>query len=507
MTAENARLVLDFDFTVGKTDDRLFGSFIEHLGRAVYGGIYEPAHPLADEQGFRRDVRDLVTELHIPLIRYPGGNFVSSFNWEDSVGPVDLRPRRLDLAWRSVEPNTFGLNEFMSWTKTVGASAMMAINLGTRGLDAASALIEYCNHPGGSYWSELRKSHGVREPHNIRLWCLGNEMDGPWQVGQKTAGEYGRIAFETAKAVKLFDPELEVVACGSSYPGLPTFPEWEETVLDHCYEKVDYLSLHQYQNNNADDLATYLAASQGMDRFIDTVISTCDYVQAKKRSKRKMMLSFDEWNIWFHTLASDRKQEPWKIGPHLLEDVYTFEDALVVGCLLNSLLRHAHRVKIACLAQLVNVIAPIMTEDGGAAWKQTIYWPFYYASRYGRGTVLDLRLDSGFYENPEYGETMYLDVGAVMDEEESFLTVFIINRHVDQPVKLSYTFSSQRVSGLCEHVELAGFHPKAVNTASEQDVVLPRYSQGTLFTAAAGWESVLKPLSWNMIRFMLKVNE
>jgi len=502
MNTISARIHLDAEFIIGETDERLFGSFLEHLGRAIYGGIYEPGHPEADGKGFRKDVLALVKELKVPLVRYPGGNFVSSFNWEDSVGPVEKRPRRLDLAWRSVEPNEFGLNEFMSWAKEAGTQAMMAVNLGTRGVEAASALVEYCNHASGSYWSDLRISHGVKTPHNIRLWCLGNEMDGPWQVGQKTPDEYGRLAFETAKAIKLFNPSLELVACGSSAPSMPTFPQWESTVLGHCYDKVDYLSMHQYQNNHSDNSATFLACSRGMDAFIDSVVSTCDYVKAKKRSKKTMMLSFDEWNVWFHSNASDRKQKPWNVGSHLLEDVYTFEDALVVGCLLNSLLRHADRVKVACLAQLVNVIAPIMTENGGPSWKQAIYWPFYYASVYGRGTVLNPRLSVAHYENETYGETPYLDATAVRDEEGKYLTLFLINRHPEESINVSYSLGGIATSGKASHLELAGFDLKAVNTARTPDAVKPVVSNGTK-QSADGWASNLRPLSWNMIRIEL----
>jgi alpha-N-arabinofuranosidase len=307
---KQAHMHLDREFIRATIDDRLFGSFIEHLGRAVYGGIYEPGHPTSGSDGFRGDVRELVRELHVPLIRYPGGNFVSAFDWEDSVGPIAQRPRRLDLAWRTVEPNTVGLNEFAAWAKGVGAEVMIALNLGTRGIDAARNLVEYCNHPGGSRWSDLRRSHGQSSPHGFKVWCLGNEMDGPWQVGYKSADEVG-------KALKLFDPSLELVACGSSNMKMPTFPRWEATVLD---------------------------------RFIRTVVSTTDYVKAKKRSKRTVNLSFDEWNVWFHSRQADEAVAPWTVGPRLLEDVYTFEDALVVGCCLITLLRHADRVRIACLA-------------------------------------------------------------------------------------------------------------------------------------------------------------
>jgi len=489
-----AKLHLDKEFTVGAVDKRVYGSFIEHLGRAVYGGIYEPGHPKADKNGFRQDVVELIRELDVPVVRYPGGNFVSSFQWEDSVGPVEKRPRRLDLAWKAVEPNLFGLNEFMAWTKQAKTDAMMAINLGTRGIDAASALVEYANHPGGSYWSDLRRSHGVKDPHNIKLWCLGNELDGPWQVGQKTPDEYGRIAFETAKALKLFDPTLELVAVGSSNGKMPTFPQWEATVLDHCYDKVDYISVHQYFENHADDLPTFLGSSLAMDRFIDTVVATCDFAQAKKRGSKKIHLSFDEYNVWFHSNAADKKLDPWTVGPAQLEDVYTFEDALVVGTLLNTLLRHADRVKIACMAQLVNVIAPIMTRNGGPAWKQTIYWPLYHASKFGRGTSLQVRTETGVYDNKTYGDVPWLDASAVLAEDGKSLTVFAVNRSAKEPLVLDTRFAGLEQLKLTSHTVLRNGDNKAVNDEKHPNRVAPEELK-------VGGELALPPLSWNVLRF------
>ena len=494
-------LILDRDYKIGEVDRRLFGSFIEHLGRAIYGGIYEPGHPEADERGFRRDVLALVRELGVPVVRYPGGNFVCSFDWEDSVGPVEERPRRLDLAWRAVEPNLFGLNEFMAWTKEAGTEAMMALNLGTRGVDAARNLLEYCNHPGGSYWSDLRKSHGSREPHGIKLWCLGNEMDGPWQVGQKTADEYGRLAGETAKAMRLFDPSLELVACGSSFAAMPTFPDWEAPVLDRCYDQVDYLSLHSYYGNKADDLPEYLADSIGMGEFIDSVAGACDFVKAKKRSRKTMMLSFDEWNVWFHTSADDRHADPWRIGPPLLEEAYTFEDALVVGCLLITLLKRANRVKIACLAQLVNVIAPISTTNGGSAWRQTIFYPFLHASRYARGLSLDLRAERApAYESRRFGAVPYVDAAATVDEEAGEMAVFAVNRSPAEGANLELRLGGYEGWAVVEGIELAGAHPKAVNTAARPDSVLPRRLDAGARIDGGVLRARLAPLSWNVIR-------
>lgn len=486
-------------FVRGLVDPRLFSSFVEQLGRAVYGGVYEVGHPTADDEGFRGDVMGMVRELDVPMVRFPGGNYVSNFNWEDSVGPKDERPTRLDLAWKALDPNQFGLQEFMHWAKKVGTEPMMVINLGTRGLAEAKELVEYCNHPKGSTLSELRISHGSEEPYGIKLWGLGNEMDGPWQVGHKTAQEYGRLASEVGKAIKLFDPSLELVACGSSNSDMPTFPTWEETVLDHTYEVADYLSLHMYFRNDAKDIETFLACSVSMDAFIETVVNVCDYVKAKKRSKKTMYLCFDEWNVWFHSQAKDKQQPAWMVGPSLLEDVYTFEDALVVGCLLNSLLRHADRVKIACLAQLVNTIAPIMTETGGKAWRQTIYWPFYYASKYGRGEVLECKVDVPTYENAQYGTIPYADTTLVYHRDTGELDLFVINRHLSEPLVLALDLSDFGSDlNLVEHIALEHADLYAVNDKENPENVKPKQVQQA---KTDGSEMVLAPLTWNLLRF------
>ena len=377
-------------FRIGRVDDRVYGAFLEHLGRAIYTGIYEPDHPTADERGFRRDVLDLVRELNVPVTRYPGGNFVSAYNWEDGVGPKEGRPVALDYAWRTTETNQVGTDEFAAWCEAAGTELMLAVNLGSRGLDAARGLLEYCNHPGGSRWSDLRIKNGRRDPYNVRLWCLGNEMDGPWQVGHRTAYEYGRIANETAKAMKSFDSKLELVACGSSHSFMPTYPAWEATVLQECYENIEYVSLHMYFENYENDFLNFLAKPLVLDRYIQTVGGVIDYVKAKKRSTKEVYISFDEWNVWYHERRRDDqsfKTWDWPVAPPLLEENYNFEDALVVGCILNTFIRRADRVRIACIAQLVNAIAPITTEAGGRAFRQTIFYPYMLASRYGRGEV------------------------------------------------------------------------------------------------------------------------
>ena len=278
-------VVLKADAVIGETDPRLFGAFVEHLGRCVYGGIYEPGHKTADKQGFRHDVLALVHELAPTIMRYPGGNFVSGYNWEDGVGPVHKRPRRLDLAWMSTEPNTFGTNEFIDWCRLAKIEPMLAVNLGTRNGDAARNLLEYCNHPKGTAWSDLRRAHGWKRPHDVKFWCLGNEMDGPWQMEMKTAHEYGRIATEAAKMMRWIDPRIELAACGSSGRSMPTFGAWEDEVLQHTFEHVEYISLHTYVNDYAQDTPALLAAPDLMDTFIEEVVAIADSVAARTVQK------------------------------------------------------------------------------------------------------------------------------------------------------------------------------------------------------------------------------
>lgn len=499
---KRAKMTVDRAFKVAQVDKRIYGSFIEHLGRAVYDGIYQPGNPLSDEEGFRTDVLALVRELNVPIIRYPGGNFVSSFVWEDSVGPVDQRPKRLELAWRSLEKNEIGINEFSRWTQKADADVMMAINLGTRGIADACNLLEYCNHPGGTKYSDMRIRHGVKDPHNIKVWCLGNEMDGPWQLGHKTMHEYGRLAEETAKAMKLIDPTIELVSCGSSNREMPTFPEWEAVTLDYAYDFVDYVSLHQYYGNRNDDTADFLALSDDMDDFIRSVIATCDYVKAKKRGKKNINLSFDEWNVWFHSNEADddiMKNHPWQVAPSLLEDVYSFEDALLVGLMLITLIKHADRVKIACLAQLVNVIAPIMTEkDGGKAWKQTIFYPFLHASKYGRGTVLLPILNSPVHDTKEHEKVTDMDSVVVWNEEEEEAVIFAVNRNVKEDIELTVDIRSLQGYQVVEHIVLENSDMKICNRAGEETVIPKTVSRSSMDGGIM--TSILTKVSWNVIR-------
>ncbi len=503
-----AKMTLNSQYCISKIDNRVYGSFIEHLGRAVYDGIYCPDHPTADPYGFRTDLIEAVRPLNIPMVRYPGGNFVSGYRWEDGVGPKEYRPIRLERAWRSVETNEVGIQEFSQWCKQVDTQIMMAVNLGTRGIDDACNLLEYCNLPKGSQYSDLRVSHGIVDPYHIKTWCLGNEMDGPWQIGHKTAEEYGRLACETAHAMKQIDPNIELVSCGSSYPEMPTFPEWEAKTLEHTYDQVDYISLHQYLGDTTNDINDYLAKSLGMDSFIKTVISTCDYIKAKKRSSKTMMLSFDEWNIWYHSIDKDNTElelHPWQKAPALVEDIYTFADALVFGTMLITLLKHADRIKIACMAQLVNVLAPVMTApNGGPVWKQTIYWPFLHASKYGRGTVLYPHVESPKYDSKSFCDVPYLESAAVINDAKDEITIFAVNRNIQEELRLECNLQGFENCMLIEHISMTSDNLNATNSPN-QEVVAPQPASKSLIDENC-LLAPLSPASWNVIRLKTRLS-
>jgi alpha-L-arabinofuranosidase len=495
---KKAKISIGKEFKIGEVDKRIFGSFVEQWGRSVYGGIYEPGHPSANEKGFRQDVIDLVKELQVPIVRYPGGNFLSGYNWEDGIGPVEKRPKRLELAWHSTESNEFGTNEFADWAKDAQTEVMMAVNLGTRGPDAARTLVEYCNHPGGSYWSDLRRSHGYEKPHAIKTWCLGNEMDGPWQICRKTAEEYGRVASETAKVMKWVDPDIELVACGSSGSGMPTFAQWEATILEHTYEHVDYLSLHTYYKNDEKGTANFLARSMDMDYFIKSVISICDYIKAKTHSKKTINLSFDEWNVWYPTGMTDNIR--WKSCQPINENIYDLQDALVVGCMLITMLKHADRVKMACMAQLVNTIAPIMTVTGGGSWRNTIFYPYLHTSIYGRGQVLQSIVKSPVYDSADFCDVPYLECVTIYNEEKEELTIFAVNRDLEEAILVETDLRDFAGYKVIEHLVLENEDMKAVNTLENPTNVVPHKGGKTAIEDGTA-KSVLNKLSWNVIRF------
>jgi alpha-N-arabinofuranosidase len=471
-----ARVYVDPAQTIAPLDRNLYGSFIEHLGRSVYGGIYEPGSTLADPNGFRRDVLQEVKKMGVPIIRYPGGNFVSGYNWLDGVGPKDKRPVVLDRAWNTIEPNQFGTNEFIQWCRLVGSEPLLGLNLGTGTPEMAAALVEYCNLERGTKWSELRRRHGIEQPHNIKHWCLGNEMDGPWQIGHMPAREYGLKARDCANQMRMVDPSLQLIACGSSNPLMPTYLEWDRQVLEECYDQVDGISLHCYyrnddrENGTNGDTARFLTFNLAMENQIAEIAGVCDYVRARKRAQKKLYLSFDEWNVWYRARDGDGHRQR---APHLLEEVYDLEDALLVGGFVNSLMRHADRVRIACLAQLVNVIAPITTNESGFI-RHTIYYPYAWALQCARGDVLDLAVDSPTYAVPGNEAVPYLDVAATLDKGSGALALFILNRDLNKARDIEVVWRESPPQRVTVSQVLTGTDLKAFNSFENPTRVAPQ---------------------------------
>lgn len=500
-----AKAINNINFKKGEINPDIYGSFVEHMGRVVYTGIYEPGHPQADEKGFRRDVIDKVNEMGVTCIRYPGGNFVSNYDWRDGVGPKELRPRKRELAWKSIETNEFGTDEFMQWLKNVNAEPIFATNLGIGNEENGISFLEYCNMPEGTFYSDMRVKNGVKEPYKIKKWCLGNEMDGIWQLGHKDAEDYGKLAARTAHAMKSLDDSIELVVCGSSNTGMATYTDWERTVLEYTYEFVDYIALHQYYGGQEFGTAEFLAQSLDFEQYIKTVIGICDTVKSKKRGKKDINISIDEWGVWEipgEEVADDVQNSNWQVAPSLGEQIYTLEDSLLFASMLMAMLKNCDRVKVACQSLLTNISSAIMTEKGGESWVQPIYFPFAYMSKYARGTVLETAGDMPTYESKKYGDVPVLDIVAVLNGERNELVYFIVNRTAEQ-VEFEVQIEDIEVKALAEWVVLQHDDIKAVNLENHENVV-PR-NKDVSHVAKNGEkiekDYVIDPYSWNMIRF------
>ena len=470
----SARVYLDFERTVGEISPTLFGGFAEHLGRCIYGGIYDPASPQAGPDGLRRDVLAALRELNFSHIRYPGGNFVSAYHWQDGVGPHEQRPRRRELVWQAIETNQFGLNEFIGFCRALQTEPMLGLNFGTGTLDDAANLVEYCNAPVGTLYADLRAAHGFREPHAVKYWCLGNEMDGPWQVGHMDAAAYAVKSREAAKMMKLHDASLQFTLCGSSGPGMPTFPEWDRQVLEVAWEQADYLSLHYYADNRDNDLASYLALTAQFEDQVDTLAAVLRYVRAKLRSKHAVYLSWDEWNIWYKNMTMGGG---WIEAPHQLEEVYNLEDALVAALWLNVFLRKCDVLKMACLAQIVNVIAPILTTTESLV-RQTIFYPFQLFRQFARGRALEPVTRSPLYATKRFGDMPLLDVSASYDAADGQHAVFLVNRSQAESLPVEITWQDAAPRQVLTIHQLAGTDPKAANTFEQPNTVVPAVLAG-----------------------------
>lgn len=496
------RIYADSRRVIAPLHREVFGSFLEHLGRAIYEGIYDPQSKLSDSNGFRKDVLDEIKKLGVPIIRYPGGNFVSGYNWLDGIGPKASRPAVLDKAWNSMNSNEFGTDEFLSWCRLVGTQPLLGLNLGTGTAEQAAALVEYCNLDKGTRWSELRRKNGISEPYKVQKWCLGNEMDGPWQIGHMTATEYGMKAEDAARQMRYVDPSLKLIACGSSGPGMPTYLEWDREVLEQCYDYVDAISLHRYFGNEGQetggDSSKFLALNLSMEKQIEEVAAVCDTVRGHKRSPKKLWLSFDEWNVWYRERTGDAVNGHRKNAPHLLEEVYNLEDALLVGGLINTLIRKADRVQLACLAQLINVIAPIMTNANGLL-RQTIYYPYSWALEFARGSALELLVESPTYDVSGIGAVSYVDAAATQQTDTGKIALFLLNRDLAKPrqVEIVWEGLSPRAG---DAVVLTGTDLKATNTFDAPARVTPQKAEKPS-TSGSRTTVELPPRSYTVVQW------
>lgn len=495
---KKAKAIVDKDFIISEIDDKVFSSFVEPLGRCVYGGLYEPGHPTADGDGFRQDVMKYIKPLNLTLNRFPGGNFTSTYRWEDGIGPKDKRPRRPEVAWQCIETNEFGLDEFARWSKKSGSDVMMTVNLATRGVLEAMDCVEYCNFKEGTYWADKRKENGFEEPLNYKYWCLSNEIDGVWQVGQKPGREYGLIAKEASKGMKLIDDKIQTVLAGSSSPGQDTFPAFDAEALEAAFDFVDYISVHHYIGNSEEDSPNYLAKPMVTDKYLENVAATIAYIKAKCRSSHDVYISFDEFNTWHSIAREERFEERWRIAPPLLEDTYTAEDALALGGMLLSVLRHADCVKIACVSELVNCISHLRTRNGGGCWALPPYYVFLHYSQYGRGTAMQTKVISDTYDSKNFTDVPYLDSQAVIDNEGN-ITVFAINRSLDTPLSLELVLRGFGEYHVDKHIVLTAEDPKATNTETEPENVIPTENGNALWEDGCV-KAVLDKMSWNVIR-------
>lgn len=507
---KEAKVIYDKDFVIGEVDRRLFGSFAEHLGRCLYGGFYEPGHQTSDKNGFRGDVKELIRELGVTGIRYPGGNFVSGYAWKDGVGPKNQRPHRKDLAWNVIETNEVGTNEFAALLKELDVDMLMTVNLGTGTPKEAGELVEYCNVSNGTYWSDKRREHGVEEPHNFKLWCLGNEMDGEWQICMHTAEEYARLCKETAKIVKWMDPSVETIACGSctNEPDHKPFGVWEQTVLEECYDYIDYLSLHRYFNYNPQKQLAYKMFDTEADipfffkdlqNYLDTVKGVCDYVKGKRCSDKTVYISFDEWGV-----ITDTGAIPGGVRQEYKYASFKQMDAMIYGGILCTFLNNADRVKIACQSLLVNEGGMITTDPTGKAIRQVTFYPFQDAAKYAKGSVLRASSLLPMIETEHHGEQESMTIACTYDEKSGDIAVFAINCDMERDVSLTLELRSFGELVSIGWRELYDEDPYARNTFEDEYRIVPKDKK--LPDPVDGKISiVLRKHSWNVLRFRAEI--
>jgi len=465
---DQTKIILHRDYQIGPVDPRIFGGFLEHIGRAVYEGVFEPQSRHADEFGFRKDVLGNLKPLLFTAMRYPGGNFASGYHWLDGVGPRSSRPVVKELASLSIEPNQFGTDEFIRLTRIMGWIPMITVNLGTGTPEEACNWVEYCNSPVGTKYSNLRVENGAIDPFGVKLWCLGNEMDGPWQLGHVPADQYAIRAQQAGKMMKDTDPSIELVFCGSCEHTIPTYMEWDRIVLEHVGDYADYISLHRYVGNGKGDTADYLAVTNSIDQQIEEMDTVCRYAQARARSKKRPYLCFDEWNVWYRTQNSESVNGHGKFAQHLVEEEYNLEDALVVAGFLNSFIRHANVVKIANLAQIVNVIAPILIHGDGILL-QSIYYPFLIYSQRREGLALRPVIQGPGYESSNYGFVHMIDTSAILGN--GVLHTFLINRSEEESANVEIIPGGIQLKSIHSAELVTGTSSKAKNTFEKPNTI------------------------------------
>jgi alpha-N-arabinofuranosidase len=470
---KDTTITLHSRFQIGPVDPRIFGGFLEHMGRAVYEGVYDPDCACADKDGFRTDVLQALDRLKMTVMRYPGGNFASGYHWVDGIGPREQRPTVRELAWQSIEPNQVGTDEYIQLCRKMKWTPMLTVNLGTGTPEEARNWVEYCNSPTGTRYADWRAADGSAAPHGVRLWCLGNEMDGPWQLGHVPADQYAIRAQQAAKMMKDVDPSIEMVVCGSCTPDLPTYMEWDRQVLEYVGDLADYISLHHYVGNPNDDTPDYLALTNSIDRQIEEMDAVCRFAQAKgrhspRRSKKRAYLCFDEWNVWYRTHATQHMDGGGKFAPHLIEEVYNLEDALVVAGFLNSFIRHADVLKIANLAQIANVIAPIITQ-GEEILIQSIFYPLEMFSQRRDGISLRPIVEGPSYKGQTNGQVHVVDTSAILNADR--LSVFVTNRSPHEPGTVHVNLADRSIVALDNADILTGPDAKAANSFAQPDVI------------------------------------
>ena len=473
---QHARIKIDLDRTIGEVDKNIYGNFVEHLGRCVYGGIYDSLSKLSDADGLRKDVMTAVKDLHPSLVRYPGGNFVSNYNWLDGVGPKSQRVPRLELAWATLETNQFGTDEFIQFARKVGTEPYITVNMGTGTIEEARRWVEYCNVKEGPYFAELRKKNGYPEPYHVKYWSLGNEMDGPWQMGHLNAEDYSKKAREAAKLMQRTSPEIKLIAAGSSNYRAGADPDhWNQTVLTELKDVIDYISLHMYVGNPDNNYYHFMASPLVLEqrtRLVKGMINQA--MQTANRGNRDpIYIAWDEYNVWYRARNGEASR-----GKRALEEKYNLEDALVVAEFLNAFVRNADVVKMANMAQLVNVIAPIFTNETGL-FRQTIYFPLQLFASHVYGTSLDVFVDCKTYDTEKFtlglGETStqqhkvpYLDVSATYKNGELILNV--VNRSKDEAIIADIQSQNGDFTGACKIFEVNGPDVKAENDFSKETI-------------------------------------